>query len=151
MRDNPTHLHSHPLTEGPEKACLALSVLCRYLAALLIAGLFLQARALPCAEGATEGEDQVQGSRGGAGEPYEYPPLEEIGGIFIGCARITKKRGRLFFLTLQGSDPGTYEMIQKIHTLQRKLIQKTEEVITEEIRDSDNNIPHNNSALFFCR
>lgn len=28
----------------------------------------------------------------------------------------------------QGSDPSTYEMVQKIHTLQRKLIQKTEEV-----------------------
>ena len=28
----------------------------------------------------------------------------------------------------QGSDPSTYEMIQKIHTLQRRLIQKTEEV-----------------------
>lgn len=30
--------------------------------------------------------------------------------------------------TQQGSDPSTYEMIQKIHTLQRRLIQKTEEV-----------------------
>ncbi len=30
---------------------------------------------------------------------------------------------------LEGSDPSTYEMIQKIHTLQRRLIQKTEEVI----------------------
>ena len=29
---------------------------------------------------------------------------------------------------LEGSDPSTYEMIQKIHTLQRRLIQKTEEV-----------------------
>ena len=94
----------------------------------LIAGPFLQARALPCAEGAAEREDQVQGSRGRAGEPYEYPPLEETGGLFIGCERMGKKKGRLFCLFLQGSDPGTYEMIQKIHTLQRKLIQKTEEV-----------------------
>jgi len=31
---------------------------------------------------------------------------------------------------LEGSDPSTYEMIQKIHTLQRRLIQKTEEVNT---------------------
>lgn len=30
---------------------------------------------------------------------------------------------------LEGSDPSTYEMIQKIHTLQRRLIGKTEEVI----------------------
>ena len=29
---------------------------------------------------------------------------------------------------LEGSDPSTYEMVQKIHTLQRRLIQKTEEV-----------------------
>ena len=29
---------------------------------------------------------------------------------------------------LQGSDPSTFEMIQKIHALQRRLIQKTEEV-----------------------
>lgn len=29
---------------------------------------------------------------------------------------------------LEGSDPSTYEMIQKIHTLQRRLIVKTEEV-----------------------
>ena len=30
---------------------------------------------------------------------------------------------------MQGSDPSAYEMIQKIHTLQRRLIKKTEEVI----------------------
>ena len=35
------------------------------------------------------------------------------------------------FLQSQGSDPSTYEMVQKIHTLQRKLIQKTEEVIIQ--------------------
>ena len=29
---------------------------------------------------------------------------------------------------LEGSDPSTYEMIQKIQTLQRRLISKTEEV-----------------------
>ena len=29
---------------------------------------------------------------------------------------------------LEGSDPSTYEMVQKIHTLQRRLIQKTQEV-----------------------
>ena len=31
---------------------------------------------------------------------------------------------------LQGSDPSTFEMLQKIQTLQRRLIQKTEEVCT---------------------
>lgn len=30
---------------------------------------------------------------------------------------------------LEGSDPTTFEMIQKIHTLQKRLISKTEEVI----------------------
>lgn len=29
---------------------------------------------------------------------------------------------------LEGSDPATYEMIQKIQTLQKRLIAKTEEV-----------------------
>jgi chromosome segregation ATPase len=34
---------------------------------------------------------------------------------------------------LEGSDPSTYEMIQKIHTLQRRLIQKTEELVEKEL------------------
>ncbi|XP_003384298.1 PREDICTED: cilia- and flagella-associated protein 58-like [Amphimedon queenslandica] len=34
---------------------------------------------------------------------------------------------------LEASDLGTYEMIQKIHTLQKKLIQKTEEVVEKEL------------------
>lgn len=34
---------------------------------------------------------------------------------------------------LEGSDPSTYEMIQKIQTLQRRLIQKTEEVVEKEL------------------
>ena len=29
---------------------------------------------------------------------------------------------------LEGSDPSTYEMIQKIHAIQKRLIAKTEEV-----------------------
>ena len=33
----------------------------------------------------------------------------------------------------QGSDPSTYEMIQKIHTLQKRLISKTEEVVEKEL------------------
>jgi len=32
---------------------------------------------------------------------------------------------------LEGSDPSTYEMIQKIQTLQKRLITKTEEVCGE--------------------
>ena len=36
-------------------------------------------------------------------------------------------------LLSQGSDPSTYEMIQKIHTLQKRLIQKTEEVVEKEL------------------
>merc|ERR1711998_826698 len=34
---------------------------------------------------------------------------------------------------LEGSDPATYEMIQKIHTLQKRLIDKTEEVVEKEL------------------
>ena len=33
----------------------------------------------------------------------------------------------------QGSDPSTYEMIQKIQTLQKRLIGKTEEVVEKEL------------------
>ena len=38
-----------------------------------------------------------------------------------------------FFSSNQGSDPSTYEMIQKIHTLQKRLISKTEEVVEKEL------------------
>lgn len=41
---------------------------------------------------------------------------------------LTEIRAEWFLSFLQGSDPSTYEMIQKIQTLQRRLIQKTEEV-----------------------
>ncbi|XP_059175369.1 cilia- and flagella-associated protein 58-like isoform X2 [Physella acuta] len=34
---------------------------------------------------------------------------------------------------LEGSDPATFEMIQKIQTLQKRLIQKTEEVVEKEL------------------
>ncbi|CAM9395094.1 unnamed protein product [Choristocarpus tenellus] len=34
---------------------------------------------------------------------------------------------------LEGSDPTTYEMIQKIHTLQKRLIAKTEEVVERDL------------------
>lgn len=34
---------------------------------------------------------------------------------------------------LEGSDPTAYEMIQKIQTLQKKLIAKTEEVIEKDL------------------
>lgn len=34
---------------------------------------------------------------------------------------------------LEGSDPSQYEMIQKIHTLQKRLIAKTEEVVEKEL------------------
>jgi hypothetical protein len=34
---------------------------------------------------------------------------------------------------VQGSDPSTYEQIQKIHTLQKRLICKTEEVVEKEL------------------
>ncbi|CAN0099107.1 unnamed protein product, partial [Sphacelaria rigidula] len=34
---------------------------------------------------------------------------------------------------LEGSDPTTFEMIQKIHTLQKRLIAKTEEVVERDL------------------
>lgn len=34
---------------------------------------------------------------------------------------------------LEGSDPSTYEMIQKIQTLQKRLISKTEEVVEKDL------------------
>ena len=34
---------------------------------------------------------------------------------------------------LEGSDPATYEMIQKIQTLQKRLIMKTEEVVEKDL------------------
>uniref|UniRef100_T1JH50 Cilia- and flagella-associated protein 58 central coiled coil domain-containing protein n=1 Tax=Strigamia maritima TaxID=126957 RepID=T1JH50_STRMM len=34
---------------------------------------------------------------------------------------------------LQGNDPSTYELIQKIHTLQRRLIHRTEQVVEKEV------------------
>lgn len=40
----------------------------------------------------------------------------------------------VFALSLrQASDPSTFEMIQKIHTLQKRLISKTEEVVEKEL------------------
>jgi hypothetical protein len=39
--------------------------------------------------------------------------------VVLSCCRWRK---------LEGSDPATYEMIQKIQTLQKRLISKTEEV-----------------------
>lgn len=34
---------------------------------------------------------------------------------------------------MQASDPNTYELIQKIHALQKRLISKTEEVVEKEL------------------
>jgi predicted RNase H-like nuclease (RuvC/YqgF family) len=34
---------------------------------------------------------------------------------------------------LEGSDPGTYEMVQKIQALQKRLIAKTEEVVEKDL------------------
>lgn len=40
----------------------------------------------------------------------------------------------LLFCSLeQASDPTTYELIEKIHTLQKRLISKTEEVVEKEL------------------
>lgn len=42
--------------------------------------------------------------------------------------------GYFIFLPLgQASDPSTFELIQKIHTLQKRLISKTEEVVEKEL------------------
>ena len=37
------------------------------------------------------------------------------------------------YFILQGSDPSQFENIQKIHTLQKRLISKTEEVVEKEL------------------
>lgn len=40
----------------------------------------------------------------------------------------------IYFVHLeQASDPSTFELIQKIHTLQKRLISKTEEVVEKEL------------------
>lgn len=40
----------------------------------------------------------------------------------------------LYFVPFeQASDPSTFELIQKIHTLQKRLISKTEEVVEKEL------------------
>lgn len=38
-----------------------------------------------------------------------------------------------FVASEQASDPSTFELIQKIHTLQKRLISKTEEVVEKEL------------------
>ncbi|XP_053548975.1 cilia- and flagella-associated protein 58 [Bombina bombina] len=43
---------------------------------------------------------------------------------------------------LEASDPGTYELIQKIHTLQKRLISKTEEVVEKELLLQVTDIKH---------
>lgn len=54
--------------------------------------------------------------------------------LWIFAQRVTKETWSLgFYIDLQGSDPSTYEMIQKIQTLQKRLISKTEEVVEKEL------------------
>jgi len=45
---------------------------------------------------------------------------------------------------LEGTDPDTYEMLQKIHALQKRLIKKTEEVISKDgaLQDKEKKIQH---------
>lgn len=40
----------------------------------------------------------------------------------------------LILLSNQGSDPTTLEMIKRIHTLQKRLLNKTEEVVQKELQ-----------------
>lgn len=54
--------------------------------------------------------------------------------LWIFAQRVTKETWSLWlYIDLQGSDPSTYEMIQKIQTLQKRLISKTEEVVEKEL------------------
>lgn len=54
--------------------------------------------------------------------------------IWLFTQRVTKETLSLWlYIDLQGSDPSTYEMIQKIQTLQKRLISKTEEVVEKEL------------------
>ena len=73
----------------------------------------------------------MQGSGRRTRKPDEYSQMEKTRGtvIFFDLKFIKWKPVlNIFCSLLQGSDPSTYEMIQKIQTLQRRLIQKTEEV-----------------------
>ncbi|GAB5578766.1 cilia- and flagella-associated protein 58 isoform X3 [Prionailurus iriomotensis] len=72
----------------------------------LRAGVFSHAKRI------LEGEDAMPSPGGGTGEPHERAQMEEAS---------------------DASDPSTYELIQKIHTLQKRLISKTEEVVEKEL------------------
>jgi hypothetical protein len=50
-----------------------------------------------------------------------------VDGCVCGCAFVCQQVHR--WRKLEGSDPKAYEMLQKIQTLQKRLIQKTEEVV----------------------
>jgi hypothetical protein len=52
---------------------------------------------------------------------------------------------------LEGSDPGTYEMIQKIQTLQKRLIAKTEEVVEKDLLIQVRTPVRNRSNRKCCR
>jgi hypothetical protein len=47
---------------------------------------------------------------------------------------------------LEGSDPSTYEMIQKIQTLQKRLIGKTEEVVEKDLLIQVCRVGHQNTS-----
>lgn len=49
------------------------------------------------------------------------------------CYKANCLKCNTIFFSLQASDPSTYELIQKIHALQKRLISKTEEVVEKEL------------------
>lgn len=49
---------------------------------------------------------------------------------------------------LEGSDPTTFEMIQKIHTLQKRLISKTEEVCVQNAKRPKHSVRRGLAAMF---
>ena len=51
---------------------------------------------------------------------------------------------------LDGSDPGTYEMVQKIQALQKRLIAKTEEVVEKDLFIQVNTCPHTLHELMWA-
>ncbi len=72
----------------------------------------------------------MQSFRGGAWNTHEHSSLEKT----WGQVGFNFKCHVLHHINdIKCSDPGTYELIQKVQTLQKRLIQKTEEIVEKEL------------------
>lgn len=100
-----------------------------------------QAGAVPPAEAAAQREGEEQRARGAA-EAYKHSQMEATGGersvcaIDCHCCSLPHSDKADHFTCckwLQGSDPGKYKLIQKIQSLQKRLITKTQELEEREL------------------